>query len=250
MRMATIVLLVMLAASATATETPRHGEGDITKYDPRTPPAVTPEGIYIDEIRTKVFILVEGALLVPDRIRLHEDRDIYEIEVVDEDELDRFEPVAQFRFDEMLELNGDSHPRLAETLIRYEQKMWRKGLRVAFREYETRPGVRVRYTAFRVTFESSANVYRAMLTLYRAKTSTSQQLDAVVKALGELQVGLNDVRTEIKQAAQTVRTALDDLKKTMTALREQVNDLDKKVANLTSQVDTLERRLRRLQATQ
>ena len=86
MRSLAIVLLLTLTASAAVSNNP--AKGDIEKYDPIFPPPVIVEDIYPRDIDTKTFILVEGALLVPDRIRLIEAQEVYEIEVVDDQELD------------------------------------------------------------------------------------------------------------------------------------------------------------------
>jgi len=247
MRIVEALLLLALAASASAGETPENATGDIQTYDPFAPPGVAVKEVYANEIDTEVFILVEGALLVPDTIRLREDQRVYNIEVVDAEELGRFEPVAQLRFPETLALNGDPIP--GEKLVRYEQRMWRKGLRVACRDYESSRGVKTRYTAFRVTFEPCGDLYRAVLTLYQAKQPISQQLDAVLKRLDAIQAELTKLQKEVKQAGTNVSAAVDHLKEAVAALRNHVNDLDRKLASLDNQVGSLESRIGSLEQT-
>ena len=160
MRSVGIALLLVLATpgvAAVAAVTDDVAEGDIEKYDPLIPPPVIVEEVYPDDIDTRIFVLVEGALLVPDRITLVEGQDLYYIEVVDERELDRYEPVVEFRLPETLDLKDIAMGDIR--LLRYEQRMWRKGLRLACREYETVGGAKVRYTAFRVSFEPCGHLY-------------------------------------------------------------------------------------------
>ena len=244
MRSVGIALLLVLAApavAAVAAVSDDVAEGDIEKYDPLLPPPVIVEEVYPRDIDTRTFILVEGALLVPDRITLVEGQDVYYIEVVDERELERYEPVVEFRLPETLDLKGDTR------LLRYEQLMWRRGLRLACREYETVGGAKVRYTAFRVSFETCAHLYRATLTLYRAKSSLGQQLDTVSKQLGEILSALRDLRQEITDVGKKVSAALDGVRDTVASLGGDVRDLDKRIKELDEDIESLERRIRSLE---
>ncbi len=248
MRSLAIILLLTLTASASATVSNDPAKGDIETYDRLFPPPVIVEDIYPRDIDTKTFILVEGALLVPDRIRLIEAQEVYEIEVVDDQELDRFESVVKFRLPETLDLDKLKKP--GTQLIRYEQRMWREGLRLAFREYRAPGDARVRYTAFRVTFEPCGNLYRAALTLYQAVPTLGERFDVATKRLGEILNALAAVRQEVSQAGKNVRAAFDSLKKAVASLDSEVNALDNKIKDLDTEIGSLKSRIHSLEQTE
>jgi hypothetical protein len=254
MRSVGIALLLLLAAPAVATagttvavavEDDDVAEGDIVKYDPLRPPPTIIEELYPDDIDTRTFILVERALLVPDRIVLVEGQDVYHIEVVDEQELDRYEPVVAIRLAETFSLAnlGTNDIRLQ----RYEQRMWREGFRLTCREYEGAGGAKVRYTAFRVSFETCGDFYRATLTLYKWKSSLSEQLDTVSKQLGEIVSALRDVRQEVSDAGKKVRAAVDGVRDSVASVAGEVRDLNKKIEELDGDIQSLERRITALE---
>ena len=245
MKTLAMILLLACAASASAVESVTVLDGDIEKYDPLRPPPLFLKDVYVDEIDSKAFILVEGALLVPDRIRLVEGRDAYTIEVVDDEELGRFEPVVRFRLPEAFNLDaGHSSGR---GLVRFEQKMWRKGLRLAFREYEIAEGETWRYRAFRVTFEPRGRLYSATLTLYKSTAEIGQFFDAATRHLEKILDELGRVRQEIEKAGRRVSEAFDGLKKSVVAVEKQVKSLDKQLEKLNDQTAALKDRIKSLE---
>ncbi len=244
MRSLVAILLLACAASAAGVESVTAPDGDIEKYDPLRPPPLFLKNVYVDDIDTKTFILVEGALLVPDRVRLVEGRDAYTFEVVDDEELARFEPVVRFRLPEVYDVGAETSS--GRRLIRFEQKMWRKGLHLAFREYEIAEGETWRYKAFRVTFETCGQLYSATLTLYKSKADTGQLFDAAGKQLEKILDELGRIRQEIDQAGRRVSAAFDDLKKNVAAVEKHEESLDKQLQKLNNQITTLEGKINRL----
>ncbi len=242
MRGALIVLLVAVAAPALAAARGGTAAGDMATYDASVPPQVVIEEIYAKDIDTKAFILVEGALLVPDAIIVNTERRVVRIEVIDEDEAYRLEPVAQIRLPDVLDLTALEKP--GEELVRFEQKLWRDGLRLVLREYAHPGGVRVQYTAFRVTFETSGHLYRAAVTFYRARSTVEEHLDAVHKDLGDI---LSEIGENAEKVRKTLTTAVDELDRRLDALDRQMEAIQKAVEKVRDVVSSIEQRVRSIE---
>jgi len=234
MRLVAVVLIIAVAPAFAAGD--KAAKGDIKEYNPLDPPGIVLKDLYWDEIDTKAFILVEGALLVPDTIRLIDRRRAYEIEVVDAGELERFEPVAQFRFPDLFPTEDNS----GGNLVRFEQQMWRKGLRVAFRDYKTSGGATKRFTAFRITFEPFGKSYRSTLTLYKLRSTIAEHLDGVAKDLKEVAGGLENVQEVVESVGKKAAAASSDLKKAVAALDATVKKLDGTIRSLDRRIVSLE----------
>jgi len=248
MKSLAMILLFALAAPVWAAERDGPAEGDIEEYDPISPPSLVLEEVYLNEIDTKTFVLVEGSLFVPDTISIREGQDVYNFEVVDEQELERFESIAQIRFPEVLRLKDQSSA--GRHLVRFEQKMWRKALRVAFREYQTTGGTNVRYTAFRVTFESCGDFYRATLTLYKSKATLADHLSGVAGRIGQMLNEIAQVQQEVVRVENAATTAVSGLAGTVQTLDGAVTALDSKVGTLDSTISSIESRVSSLEQAQ
>ncbi len=245
MRGALIVLLLAVAAPALAAGRGGTAAGDVATYNASLPPQVVIEEIYAKDIDTKTFILVEGALLVPDAIIVNIERRVVRIEVVDEDEIDRLEPVAQIRLPDVLDLGKLEKP--GEDIVRFEQKIWRDGLRLVLREYAHPGGVRVQYTAFRVTFETSGHLYRAAVTFYQARSTVEQHLDAVRKDLGNILDEIGKIGENAEKVRKTLTTAVDELDRRLDALDRQMQAIQKAVEKVSDVVSSIEQRVRSLE---
>jgi prefoldin subunit 5 len=247
-----LVLLLALAAPAFGATRDDVAKGDVAKYNPDFPPQVVVEQINDWEIDSKAFILVEGALLVPDTLVVKTNVRVCRIEVVDEDEIVRLEPVAQIRLPEVLNLATLKEP--GAELVRFEQRMWRTGLRLVLREYGKPGKVRAQYMAFRVTFETTGHVYRAAVTLYEARSSVEDRLDAASKRLGDIFDALRTLGEKTDKLGQTIRAAFDGVKNQVAALDKKLDGVEKQVeeasdeiAALSERVGSLTRRVRSLE---
>lgn len=222
--------VLVLPLPATEPEDGATSTGDIDKYTPGMPPSVVIHDVYPGDIDTKVFILVEGALLVPDRIRFNDARQVYEIEVVNADELEGLEPVAEIRLPDTLDLakaRAKSQP--GPEILRFEQRMWRQGLRLVVRDYQKPGAVVVRYTAFRVTFETAGELYRATVTLYTAQTTLKQHIDAVTRRIGDAVEQLEKVDRSVQKAGKETSEATDKLAHQIAAVETKLKRLESDV---------------------
>jgi len=279
MRVFVVILAscAVLALPARAAEPEEGAAGDIDKYTPSFPPSVVIEDVYPGDIDTKTFILVEGALLVPDSIRYVDPQLTYTIEIVNEDELDRVEPAAEIRLPETLDLEKvrtEKDPGRA--IVRFEQRMWRAGLRLAVRDYGKPQNVSVRYPAFRVTFETTGTLYRATVTLYESDRSLKQHIDSIAGKMGEInkdieELGASVARADselkrslgtvqdnvesvqrdlrnVKSTVETVKTDLGSTKNSVSSMSRDVDSIESKVRSIESDVDSTASKVRSIQS--
>jgi hypothetical protein len=253
MRIPAIVLLLVLALPAFGAEAvdrvenvdkvEDEAEGNIAEYDVRFPPQVVIEELHARDLDAQAFILVEGALLLPDAITVIELDRTVTMEIVDEHELERFEPVATFRLPDVLDLAGvvrDQGPQLVE----FEQRMWREGMKLARREYDGPKGVTVCYAAFRVEFETTGTYYRASVTLYAPKRSLSESLREMLGKLDEAVKRLVEVRDAVNDAGKRVSTEIQSVQAAVAALEKKVTDAETKLTSLEQAVSSLKQRVR------
>lgn len=224
---------------ALAAETDEEADGNIKEYDERFPPQVEVEELQVRDLDLKAFILVEGALLLPDAITIFDVDKTTRVEIVDDDELERYEPVATFRLPEVLDLAAVVREQ-GEQLVRFEQRMWRQGLKLVRREYDGAGGEKVTYRAFRVEFSTTGDFYRASVTFYAPKKSVRTELAEVIKELSSVVGGLGDVRKAVDAAGNQVSAQVKGTKADVATLEKQANGLDSKLTSLEGRVSSLE----------
>jgi len=234
-----LALVPAPALPAFGAEMAEGAEGNIEEYDVRFPPQVVVEEIQARDLDAKAFILVEGALLLPDAITVIDLEKKTRVEIVDERELERYEPVATFRLPEVLDLAPVVREQ-GEQLVRFEQRMWREGLKLLRREYDGAEGAKVSYEAFRVEFETTGDFYRASVTFYTLKASVRTGLEEVVAKLSAVISGLGEVRTAVDAAGKSVSTEIQNTQAAVAALEKKVKDMKTQLTSLEQSVSSIE----------
>ncbi|MBN1919057.1 MAG: hypothetical protein JW889_14220 [Verrucomicrobia bacterium] len=248
---AILIICAVLAAPTPAAEPGGAGTGDVETYTPDAAPLVVIENVFPGEIDAKTFVLVEGALFVPDRIRFHDPGRTYDIEVVNTDEFDGIEAVAEIRLPDTLDLTKvRSGAQPGVEIVRFEQRMWRQGLRLVVRDYRKPGAVVVRYTAFRVTFDSAGDLYRATVTLYAAQTTLKQHIDAVTTRVGDTVDRLEKVNQSVQKAARESKESNDKIERQLTAVEVKLKSLESSIEAVDRVVQSIDRRVGTLEHRQ
>ncbi|MBN1919056.1 MAG: hypothetical protein JW889_14215 [Verrucomicrobia bacterium] len=242
-RVLAILLLVLSTALAVAQD--KAEADDIAKYDPFKPPEITPRDVYPEEIDQKTFILVEGALLVPDAVTIIREVRVppqpERFEVVDTSEFDRYQPVIELRLGGFLNLSAAAE----EDIVRFEQRMWRDGLRLALRTYAESRESQVRYQAFRVEFYTTGRFYRAVLTLYREKAPSEQ----TAGRLHELSQAIAEVRQAVDGTRQSIGASIDRVEGSVTRMSGELGQLKNEVSSVEQKANSVEQKTSSIEST-
>jgi prefoldin subunit 5 len=128
--------------------------------------------------------------------------------------------------------------------------MWRQGLRLVVRDYQKPSSIVVRYTAFRVTFETVGDLYRATVTLYSAETTLKQHIDAVTKRVGDAVDQLEKVDRSVQKAARDSNDATDKLARQVASVESKLKSLESDLTSVDRAIQSIDRRVGTLERKQ
>ena len=214
------VALVCAACLAVAQASHAVASEDVAEYSSRFPPSTAVCDISEEEIDTKAFILVEKALFVPELIIVSEHNRRTEVRVVTEQEASHYEVGVEIRPPTVLDLSAYKRPGTA--LVLFEQKMWRQGVHLGMRKYQSRGGGSFQYGYFGVRFETHGHLYRAVITLYKGPLAEAPAQEAAQRA-----DSLDTLSGDVAESQQ----ALEKIERNVAKCVEALADLDRSVAS-------------------